>query len=150
MASKRRAEMTDAEREAERAKCRERYARARARGLTTWIQRNRERAREIVRECARRRKERGLVWRDRPVDRVRKRYGVTHDEAVRLLSVKACDACGSALAGAGKNRRHIDHDHASGRVRGVLCGGCNIAFGQLRDDAARVEALLAYARRTAA
>ncbi len=35
---------------------------------------------------------------------------------------------------------HVDHDHRTGKVRGILCFNCNGAPGQVRD---RVDVLLA-------
>jgi hypothetical protein len=39
---------------------------------------------------------------------------------------------------------HLDHDHATGRVRGMLCGRCNKALGLLRDDPSLVLSLISY------
>lgn len=39
---------------------------------------------------------------------------------------------------------HIDHDHATGKVRGMLCFRCNAALGQLADDPATVRRAAAY------
>jgi len=44
-----------------------------------------------------------------------------------------------------RNRRlHIDHDHQTGAIRGVLCGDCNNALGYIRDDPALLRALADY------
>jgi hypothetical protein len=36
---------------------------------------------------------------------------------------------------------HIDHDHETGEVRGLLCYSCNVALGASREDPARLRAL---------
>lgn len=62
------------------------------------------------------------------VGHVKRKYGMT--EAGRAESVVSqmgiCPICLSARPD------HVDHDHATGRVRGVLCFTCDSALGKLR------------------
>lgn len=56
------------------------------------------------------------------------KYGTTVEEIALLMSISACEICGST-----KNL-HIDHDHTSGKVRGRLCMHCNHGLGNFKDD----------------
>jgi Recombination endonuclease VII len=59
-----------------------------------------------------------------------RRYGITAAEADFLLASQGgvCAICRTAPA------EHVDHDHASGKVRALLCFNCNGGLGQFRDD----------------
>lgn len=43
-------------------------------------------------------------------------------------AVGPCDICGRV------GPRDQDHDHADGKLRGLLCRQCNVALGQLKDS----------------
>ena len=57
-----------------------------------------------------------------------------------LAQDNRCAACNDALIG----RSHLDHCHTTGKIRGILCSGCNIALGHARDDVSRLRLLIAY------
>jgi hypothetical protein len=69
-------------------------------------------------------------------------YGITPADYDQLLAAQngGCAICGEAPA-AGK-RLVVDHDHKTGRVRGLLCDKHNRALGALNDDPALVLAAL--------
>lgn len=68
------------------------------------------------------------------------RYGLTPAdvEAMKDRQGGACGICAKPLV-----RFHVDHDHATNRVRGLLCHRCNILIGGW-DDAAWAEAAAAW------
>lgn len=42
---------------------------------------------------------------------------------------------------------HVDHNHTTGAIRGLLCSGCNIALGQLGESTERMRGLIEYVQR---
>lgn len=70
-------------------------------------------------------------------------YGLDVDEYRAILTAQgyACAICKRSFA---EVVPHVDHDHASGRVRGVLCAPCNFALGSFQDDPKRLASALAY------
>jgi hypothetical protein len=57
-----------------------------------------------------------------------------------------CVICQTALSHEQGKRTspHVDHDHTTGKVRGILCGNCNIALGAAKDDPIILAAMITY------
>jgi hypothetical protein len=62
--------------------------------------------------------------------RLTQRYRIGEDDVERLIAEQngLCVVCVKAAPQA------VDHDHVTGAVRGILCGGCNTGMGQLDDN----------------
>ena len=97
-----------------------------------WQKAHPERVNEITRKSRAKHPER--VARNYE-DRRFRRYGLTRAEYEALMERQngVCAICGSANWG--PHKPHIDHDHDSGEVRGLLCANCNVMIGHAREDA---------------
>jgi hypothetical protein len=69
-------------------------------------------------------------------------FGLTMTQYEELQK-QGCIVCGTKDGGY-KHRLHLDHDHTTGKFRGMLCGNCNTALGLLNDDYERIIKLSKY------
>ena len=74
----------------------------------------------------------------------KRKFGITIDDFDEILKKQggACALCGKHEWN-GK-RISVDHDHNSGKVRGLLCNRCNTALGALGDTVESIEKVLQY------
>ena len=71
-------------------------------------------------------------------------YGI-QPERLAALRVEQGGRCAVCRVGPAT---HVDHEHNTGRVRGLLCHRCNTGIGMLGDSEAGLVAALGYLRRT--
>jgi len=77
---------------------------------------------------------------------LKRAYGITVTDYERILREQngRCAICRTdAPMGPGKILA-VDHDHANGRVRGLLCGKCNMAIGLFGESTTRLRQAIAY------
>ena len=81
----------------------------------------------------------------RPPEVVRKhnlaRYGLTAEQWQQMFDDQQgrCAICGDE-----PEKLVVDHCHAEGHVRSLLCGSCNKGLGYFRDDPLRLAAAIRY------
>jgi hypothetical protein len=65
---------------------------------------------------------------------LRRKFGLNSEEHEKLLAAQdgRCAIC--RLSGNDSISLHVDHDHVTGRVRGLLCVRCNGGLGQFREE----------------
>lgn len=82
---------------------------------------------------------------------LQKQYGLSVEDYEALLAQQRgkCAICGSEPGDSRGFRPHVDHCHETGRVRGILCGRCNIGLGSFRDDPNLLCAAISYLQRPA-
>ncbi len=76
--------------------------------------------------------------------RLKKLYNLTIEE-YNFLVIQQCNLClicGNILTK--KIRCCIDHDHITGKVRGLLCNNCNQAIGILNEDIKSLNNMIVY------
>lgn len=79
--------------------------------------------------------------------RDRKRlYGISTEIFQHMLKDQdgMCKICGTQEPGG--NGWHVDHNHYTGIVRGVLCGRCNMGLGLFGDSIENLQKAIVYLR----
>jgi hypothetical protein len=74
-------------------------------------------------------------------------YGLTVSQYDEMLAAQddCCAICGTlAILCAGKGDLHVDHDHKTKKVRGLLCHHCNTGLGLFQDNPLILKSATAY------
>lgn len=86
------------------------------------------------------------VRRARKAFNIRKhKYGVTKERYFKLFEKQKgkCGVCGCRPP-KGDHSFHIDHNHRTGKVRGLLCRRCNNGLGFFRDQVRLIRKAVRY------
>lgn len=80
----------------------------------------------------------------------RTKYNLTvaQAEAILVWQGGRCAICASVVSLGGKCGARVDHCHGSGKVRGVLCNGCNVGLGHFKENQASLLAAVSYLNRS--
>lgn len=85
----------------------------------------------------------GQSWRDR---RLKYLYGINQEDYNKMFKEQdgKCKICfGPPSDKYGKNLA-VDHDHKTGKVRGLLCAKCNKGLGQFNDNPELFQRAISY------
>lgn len=76
---------------------------------------------------------------------IKSRYGLTADQFESLLATQG-DVCAVCVGGFVGRKMYVDHDHATGAVRGIVHMECNTLMGLSKDNPELLERAAAYLR----
>lgn len=100
----------------------------------------RNKNREIINK-----KKRGAQPEKRWAEFIKGRYGITSEQYHEILASQGggCAICGTTVCQTGR-RLCVDHDHQTGKVRGILCTACNAVLGYSSDTPDILRRAIAY------
>jgi hypothetical protein len=118
-----------------------------------WYEKNRDREIARVRAWQQANPQRVQAWRKKNRDRLNKqvrqihlrnKFGLTVQQYDRILERQGgvCALC--AASPTPGISLHVDHDHGTGDIRGLLCVRCNNALGLFREDPALLKRAARY------
>lgn len=76
---------------------------------------------------------------------LKKQFNITLDDYEKMLTEQSgvCYICNQPETSVRNRRLAVDHNHSTGKIRGLLCSNCNRALGLFKDSA---DLLLAAAK----
>lgn len=98
------------------------------------------------RRCPNRFNHNGLDFTDRQRDyKYRINYGISIQDYNRMFTEQngCCAICKRHQTEFNK-KLHVDHNHETGKVRGLLCHNCNLSLGRFQDSPEVLKAAWEY------
>ncbi len=93
-------------------------------------------------------------WRDNNKDRIRKnrlqhkfKMSVEEFERLRRKQDYSCAICGEHESRGRYKILNVDHDHKTGKSRGLLCSNCNRCLGLLKDSIVFLSKAIKYLKK---
>lgn len=125
--AQRRAEISNDPERLEKKRAYERARYHRKKKDPRWLNRRRKSGKASMKRRDAARRESGRASRRKTL------YGITRAEFDFMLKEQGghCAICPRTN---GRRALAVDHDHATGKVRGLLCDNCNHTLGKMRDD----------------
>jgi hypothetical protein len=76
---------------------------------------------------------------------LKEQFGMTVDDYMAMYEKQGgkCAICGMDKNGTRKNFC-VDHNHETGKIRGLLCHNCNVSVGLMKDDPLLLRAAATY------
>src|SRR5262245_45851272 len=83
-------------------------------------------------------------------NKLKDRFNLSEAEYAELIELhqNACAICRRPESIKGRMLA-VDHDHKTGKIRGLLCHGCNVALGHLKEDENLIWNMLEYIKKHA-
>lgn len=80
---------------------------------------------------------------------LKRKFGITTEQYSQYLIKQndSCAICGKESSES-KRRLAVDHNHKTGKIRGLLCKDCNIALGLFKDDIKLLEKSISYLKQS--
>jgi hypothetical protein len=83
---------------------------------------------------------------EKQATRVKAMYGISPEEYIEMHKQQdgKCAICEEKPTT--KRGLHLDHNHSTGQVRGLLCHGCNVALGSFKENTDLLGKAIEYLR----
>jgi hypothetical protein len=132
-----------------RAEYNKKYYRANQNHYRDWRKQHAKEHREYIRSPKQRAKAKEIFHSEeykqkRFAYRMKVEFGITVEEFNEVLIRQngLCAICGVKFQNKRKKGPHVDHDHRTGKIRGLLCNSCNLAVGRYEAHKDGIDAYL--------
>jgi hypothetical protein len=109
--------------------------------MKKWKKKNRDKVLNQKKRYYTKNKDKWVVQRHK----IERKYGIKEEDYKAMLEDQeyCCAICGNHF-NTQKRRLAIDHDHKTGKIRGLLCDSCNLGLGSFKDDINILQSAIIY------